>query len=226
MADTNLKVTKVYMYNRKQVGFIISLSIGIVSSYSKIMLKSRDNFISLIDKIKCANATVSKSGVVKVSSDVPRENISKVLADRLNCNNYDENLIKVSNGDLKVTKVFVQGNEKVGFRVMRADGSYMDASIEQMIQAKYLGHVFSNAEVINTISNPGVVRVSFDVPLEDIDAVKPKNDSVESLKAQLAEKNKVIEGLNKQLTEVTDRYLALRGEYHNLRVTARNKGWF
>lgn len=133
MADTNLKVTKVYMYNRKQVGFIISLSIGIVSSYSKIMLKSRDNFISLIDKIKCANATVSKSGVV---------------------------------------------------------------------------------------------RVSFDVPLEDIDAIKPKNDSVESLKAQLAEKNKVIEGLNKQLTEVTDRYLALRGEYHNLRVTARNKGWF
>lgn len=222
MAD--LKVTKVYMYNGKQVGFVISLCT--LSSYPDIMLKSRDNFINLIDKIKCANATVSKSGVVKVSSDVPRENISKVLADRLICNNYDGRLIEVSSGDLKVTKVFVRGGEKVGFRVMRTDGSYMDASIEQMIQAKYLGHVFSNAEVINTITNPGVVRVSFDVPLEDIDAVKPKNDSVESLKAQLAEKNKVIEGLNKQLTEVTDRYLALRGEYHNLRVTARNKGWF
>lgn len=128
--------------------------------------------------------------------------------------------------NLKVIKVYTQGNEKVGFRVMREDESYMDISKKQMIQFAYLGYIFSNAEVVNTISNPGVVEVSSDVPIEDIDAVKPKNDSVESLKAQLAEKNKVIEGLNKQLTEVTDRYLALRGEYHNLRVTARNKGWF
>lgn len=128
--------------------------------------------------------------------------------------------------NLKVIKVYTQGNEKVGFRVMREDGSYMDISKKQMIQVAYLGYIFSNAEVVNTISNPGVVKVSSDVPIEDIDAVKPKNDSVESLKAQLAEKNKVIEGLNKQLTEVTDRYLALRDECNNLRFRLRNSGLF
>lgn len=74
----------------------------------------------------------------------------------------------MANADLKIVKVFTQGNKQIGYKVMRADESIIDVSREQMIQAISLGHSYSNA----TVSNSGVVRVSSDVPREDINANK------------------------------------------------------
>lgn len=74
----------------------------------------------------------------------------------------------MANADLKIVKVFTQGNKQIGYKVMRADESIIDVSREQMIQAIRLGHSYSNA----TVSNSGVVRVSSDVPREDINANK------------------------------------------------------
>lgn len=74
----------------------------------------------------------------------------------------------MANADLKVVKVFTQDNKQIGYKVMRADGSIIDVSREQMIQAISLGHKYANA----TVSNSGVVRVDSSVPREDINANK------------------------------------------------------
>lgn len=74
----------------------------------------------------------------------------------------------MANADLKIVKVFTQNNKQIGYKVMRAGGSIIDVSREQMIQAISLGHSYSNA----TVSNSGVVRVDSSVPREDIDAGK------------------------------------------------------
>lgn len=74
----------------------------------------------------------------------------------------------MANADLKVLKVFTQDNKQIGYKVMRADGSIIDVSREQMIQAISLGHSYSNA----TVSNSGVVRIDSSVPREDINANK------------------------------------------------------
>lgn len=74
----------------------------------------------------------------------------------------------MANADLKVLKVFTQNNKQIGYKVMRADGSIIDVSREQMIQAISLGHSYSNA----TVSDAGVVRVDSSVPREDINANK------------------------------------------------------
>ncbi len=74
----------------------------------------------------------------------------------------------MANADLKIVKVLTQGNKQIGYKVMRADGSIIDVSREQVIQAISLGHSYSNA----TVSNSGVVRVDSSVPRENIDAGK------------------------------------------------------
>lgn len=74
----------------------------------------------------------------------------------------------MANADLKIVKVFTQNNKQIGYKVMRADGSIIDVSREQMIQAISLGHSYSNA----TVSNSGVVRVDSSVPREDINVNK------------------------------------------------------
>lgn len=74
----------------------------------------------------------------------------------------------MANADLKIVKVFTQGNKQIGYKVMRADGSIIDVSREQMIQAISLGHSYSNA----TVSDSGVVRVDSSVPREDINVNK------------------------------------------------------
>lgn len=74
----------------------------------------------------------------------------------------------MANADLKVTKVYVQEGKQIGYEVMRVDGSIIKVSRDQMVQAISLGHKYSNA----TVSNSGVVRVSSDVPREDINANK------------------------------------------------------
>ena len=74
----------------------------------------------------------------------------------------------MANADLKVTKVFIQDNKQVGYKVMIADGSTIDIPREQMIQAIRLGYSYSNA----TVSNSGVVRVNSSVPREGINAAK------------------------------------------------------
>ena len=74
----------------------------------------------------------------------------------------------MANADLKVIKVYTQNNKQIGYKVMRADESIIDVSREQMIQAISLGHSYSNA----TVSNSGLVRVSSDVPREDINVNK------------------------------------------------------
>lgn len=70
----------------------------------------------------------------------------------------------MANADLEVVKVFAQDGKQIGYEVMRADGSIIKVGRDQMVQAVSLGHKYANA----TISNSGVVRVSSDVPREDI----------------------------------------------------------
>lgn len=86
----------------------------------------------------------------------------------------------MANADLKVTKVFIQDNKQVGYKVMRADGSIIDVPREQMIQAISLGHSYSNA----TVSNSGVVRVDSSVPREDI-SVNKKSTKVLDYKGDI-----------------------------------------
>lgn len=88
----------------------------------------------------------------------------------------------MANADLKVLKVFTQNNKQIGYKVMRADGSIIDVSREQMIQAISLGHSYSNA----TVSNSGVVRVDSSVPREDIN-VNKKSTKVLDYKGDITE---------------------------------------
>lgn len=74
----------------------------------------------------------------------------------------------MANADLKVLCVYTQDNKQIGYKVMRADGSIIDVSREQMIQAISLGHKYANA----TVSSSGVVRVDSSVPREDISVNK------------------------------------------------------
>lgn len=74
----------------------------------------------------------------------------------------------MANADLKVTRVFTQGNKPIGYEVMRADGELVYAYRDRMVQAINLGHKYANA----TITSSGVVRVSSDVPREDISTNK------------------------------------------------------
>ena len=80
----------------------------------------------------------------------------------------------MANADLKVLKVFTQGNKQIGYEVMRVDGSIIKVSRDQMIQAISLGHSYANA----TVSDSGVVRVSSDVPREDISVTAKKPTGV------------------------------------------------
>lgn len=70
----------------------------------------------------------------------------------------------MSNADLKVTRVFTQGNKPIGYEVKRADGELVYAYRDQIVQAISLGHKYANA----TITSSGVVRVSSDVPRVDV----------------------------------------------------------
>lgn len=80
----------------------------------------------------------------------------------------------MANADLKVMKVFTQGNKQIGYEVMRVDGSIIKVGRDQMVQAISLGHKYANA----TVSNSGVVRVSSDVPREDISVTAKKPTGV------------------------------------------------
>jgi hypothetical protein len=79
----------------------------------------------------------------------------------------------MANADLKVVKVFTQEGKQLGYEVMRADGSIIKVGRDQMVQAVSLGHSYSNA----TVSASGVVRVSSDVPREDINVNKKPTKS-------------------------------------------------
>lgn len=81
---------------------------------------------------------------------------------------------KMANADLKVVKVFTQEGKQIGYEVMRVDGSIIKVGRDQMVQAISLGHKYANA----TISSSGVVRVSSDVPREDISATAKKPTGV------------------------------------------------
>lgn len=70
----------------------------------------------------------------------------------------------MANADLKVLKVFTQDNKQIDYKVMCVDGSIIKVSRDQMVQAISLGHKYVNA----TVSSSGLVRVSSDVPREDI----------------------------------------------------------
>lgn len=80
----------------------------------------------------------------------------------------------MANADLKVTKVYVQEGKQIGYEVMRVDGSIIKVGRDQMVQAISLGHSYANA----TVSNSGVVRVSSDVPREDISVTAKKPTGV------------------------------------------------
>lgn len=83
--------------------------------------------------------------------------------------------------DLKVIKVFIQEGKQIGYEVMRVDGSIIKVGRDQMVQAVSLGHKYANA----TISKSGVVRVSSDVPREDISATAKKPTGVLDYKGDI-----------------------------------------
>lgn len=87
----------------------------------------------------------------------------------------------MANADLKVVKVFTQDGKQIGYEVMRADSSIIKVGRDQMVQAVSLGHKYANA----TISNSGVVRVSSDVPREDISATAKKPTGVLDYKGDI-----------------------------------------
>ena len=70
MANADLKVTKVYVQDNKQIGYEVMRVDG------SIIKVGRDQMVQAISLgHSYANATVSDSGVVRVSSDVPRKAI-------------------------------------------------------------------------------------------------------------------------------------------------------
>lgn len=77
----------------------------------------------------------------------------------------------MSNGDLKVLRVYTQGGKQIGYKVENSYGNVIKADRNQMLQAISYGHKFSNA----TVTNSGVVRVSSDVPREDISNIQGEN---------------------------------------------------
>lgn len=89
----------------------------------------------------------------------------------------------MANADLEVVKVFTQDGKQIGYEVMRADGSIIKVGRDQMVQAVSLGHKYANA----TISNSGVVRVSSDVPREDISVTAKKPTKVLDYKGDITE---------------------------------------
>ena len=88
---------------------------------------------------------------------------------------------KMANADLKVVKVYVQNKKQIGYEVMHVDGSIIKVGRDQMVQAISLGHKYANA----TISSSGVVRVSSDVPREDISATAKKSTGVLDYKGDI-----------------------------------------
>lgn len=87
----------------------------------------------------------------------------------------------MANADLKVVKVFTQGNKQIGYEVMRVDGSIIKVDRDQMVQAISLGHKYANA----TVSSSGVVRVSSDVPREDISVTAKKPTGILDYKGDI-----------------------------------------
>lgn len=87
----------------------------------------------------------------------------------------------MANADLKIMKVYTQDKKQVGYEVMRVDGSIIKVGRDQMMQAVSLGHKYANA----TISSSGVVRVSSDVPREDISATAKKPTGVLDYKGDI-----------------------------------------
>lgn len=71
MANADLKVTKVYVQEGKQIGYEVMRVDG------SIIKVGRDQMVQAISLgHKYANATISLSGIVRVSSDMPREDIN------------------------------------------------------------------------------------------------------------------------------------------------------